>query len=110
MTTGAAILTHVSCCGARTGESIPLWQGAALAVAFCVRLVASVRAFGAAWLDGIREDDLGLGREGPHEHDSARPTTAGAEHREATTAGSDRSMLGSLGPGSRDSGPSRTGG
>ena len=82
MTTGAATLTHLSCCAVHTGGSIPLWQGAALAVALGVRLVVSVRRFGVAWFDGIGEHDIGVGYNRPDELDPAAPTTAGAEHEE----------------------------
>ena len=77
MTTGAAIFTGLSCCAVHTGGSVPLWQGAGLAVAFFVRLAVSAHAFGAGWFSGIREDDLQLGGDTPEEHDPDRAETTG---------------------------------
>ena len=82
MTTGAAILTGLSRGAAHTGGSVPLWQGAGLAVAFGVRLAVSVRAFGAGWFSGIREDDLRVARDGPDGHDPDPADAVGAEHEE----------------------------
>ena len=82
MTTAAATLTHLGCCAVHTGGSIPVWQVVALAVALGVRLVVSVRRFGAAWFDGIREPDTGVTFNPSDELDPAPPTTAGAEHEE----------------------------